>query len=90
MWSEPHRVSEKMLNSYKLETLQGQPLDGEYHARRLREFVPRKGTELAAQQKEVEERRVEELEEVEQGDADPEGREVDSTETQGELSESIA
>ena len=32
MWSEPHRVSERLLNSYKLETLSGQPLDGEYHA----------------------------------------------------------
>ena len=54
MWSEPHRVSERMLNSYKLETLDGQPLDGEYHARRLREFTPREGTELALQQKTVE------------------------------------
>jgi hypothetical protein len=62
MWSEPHRVSEKMLNSYKLETLGGQPLDGEYHARRLRGFVPREGTELATQQKEVEAKRMEELE----------------------------
>jgi hypothetical protein len=32
MWSEPHRIIEQLLNSYKLETLQGQPLDGEYHA----------------------------------------------------------
>jgi hypothetical protein len=54
MWSEPHRVAEKMLNSYKLETLEGQQLEGEYHARRLREFVPREGTELAAQQKDWE------------------------------------
>jgi hypothetical protein len=35
MWSEPHRIVERLLNSYKLETLQGQPLDGEYHARRI-------------------------------------------------------
>ena len=54
MWSEPRRVVERLLNSYKLETLNGQPLEGEYHARRLREFVPREGTELAAQQKEFE------------------------------------
>ena len=33
MWSEPCRVSEQILNSYKLETLDGKPLDGEYHAR---------------------------------------------------------
>ena len=54
MWSEPRRVLERLLNSYKLETLDGQPLDGEYHARRLRRFTPREGTELPMQQKEVE------------------------------------
>jgi hypothetical protein len=57
MWSEPCRVTERILNSYKLETLDGQPLEGEYHARRLRGFAPREGTELAAQQKEFEEGR---------------------------------
>jgi hypothetical protein len=56
MWTEPHRVSEKILNSYKLETLDGQPIDGEFHARRLRKFTPREGTELAAQQREIEAR----------------------------------
>ena len=59
MWLEPHCVTECILNSYKLETLDRQPLDGEYHARRLREFILREGTELAAQQKEWEERGVE-------------------------------
>ena len=63
MWSEPHRVSERILNSYKLETLNGQPLDGEYHARRLRRFIPREGTELAAQQREVEAGRIAEIKE---------------------------
>ena len=53
-WSEPHRISEKLLNSYRLETLDGQQLDGEFHARRLRRFVPREGTELAANRKERE------------------------------------
>ena len=62
MWSEPHRISEQLLNSYKLETLEGQPLDGEYHARRLRVFIPRDGTELATQQKEIEAQRIEEQE----------------------------
>jgi hypothetical protein len=52
MWSEPRRVAERILNSYKLETLDGEPLDGEYHARRIREFIPREGTELEAQQRE--------------------------------------
>ena len=54
MWSEPRRVVERLLNSYTLESLDGRLLDGEYHARRLREFKPREGTELASQQKEVE------------------------------------
>jgi hypothetical protein len=62
MWSEPRRVLERLLNSYKLETLEGQPLDGEYHARRLRGFTPWEGTELATQQKEVEARIVLEAE----------------------------
>jgi hypothetical protein len=58
MWSGPRRITERILNSYKLETLEGQPLDGEYHARRLREFIPREGTELATQQKEWEARQT--------------------------------
>ena len=61
MWSEPRRVVERLLNSYTLESLNGQPLDGEYHIRRLREFKPREGTELATQQEEVEARRREEV-----------------------------
>ena len=55
MWSEPHRIFERLLNSYKLETLDGQQLEGEFHARRLRKFIPtREGTELASQQREME------------------------------------
>ena len=60
MWSETHRIRVKLLNSYKLETLEGQPLEGEYHTRRLREFIPREGTELAAQQKERTTKEIEE------------------------------
>jgi len=37
------------------ETLEGVPLDGLFNARRLRGFLPREGTELATQQKMVEE-----------------------------------
>ena len=48
MWSEPRRVVERILNSCTLESLDGQPLEGEYHTRQLREFKPREGTELAA------------------------------------------
>jgi hypothetical protein len=50
IWLGPHRVSKRILNSYKLETLEGTPLEGEFNARCLRAFEPRAGTELAAQQ----------------------------------------
>jgi hypothetical protein len=50
MWLGPHRVKEQILNSYRLETLEGAPLEGKFNARRLRVFEPREGTELAAQQ----------------------------------------
>jgi hypothetical protein len=72
MWLAPQRVVERNVNSYKLETLDGVRLEGEYSARRLREFVPREGTELAEAQrvfmeetkKEEEERRRKEIEDV--------------------------
>ena len=54
-WSRPFRIKEKIANSYRLETLDGQTIKGEFHARRLREFKPREGTRLAKEQKELEE-----------------------------------
>jgi hypothetical protein len=77
MWSEPRRIVERMLNSYLLESLDGLPLEGEYHARRLREFKPREGTELAVQQKEVEARQQEEA--VGETEEQPEETEEDGT-----------
>ena len=56
MWSPPHHVTEHLLNSYKLKTLEGTPLDGLFHARCLRGFTPREGTALATAQKELEEK----------------------------------
>src|SRR5271168_3456470 len=56
MWTGPYRVVERMLNSYKLETLDGKPLEGDLNARRLRRFIPREGTELAEEQTEFEAR----------------------------------
>jgi len=55
MWSPLRRITERLLNSYKLETLEGTPLDGLYHTRHLRGFAPREGTLLAAEQKKLEE-----------------------------------
>ncbi|KAF8234190.1 hypothetical protein L208DRAFT_1263156 [Tricholoma matsutake] len=72
MWSAPQWVVGHNVNLYKLETLDGARLEGEYSARRLREFVPREGTELAEAQKifmertrkEEEKRRQKETEDV--------------------------
>ena len=33
MWSEPRRVAERLLNSCRLESLDGQQLEGEFHVR---------------------------------------------------------
>jgi hypothetical protein len=38
------------LNSYTLETLDGLPLTGVYTSRRLRAFIPHKGTKLATEE----------------------------------------
>ena len=55
-WTGPYRIRERLLNSYKLEELDGTPMAGEYNARRLRIFFPREGTELAKEQEELERR----------------------------------
>ena len=47
MWSVPHRIVTRKLNSYTLQTLDGTPLNGVFNARRLRAFEPREGTKLA-------------------------------------------
>ena len=57
-WGAPHRVVDQRCNSYRLETVQGLPVSGMFSAQRLRRFVPRPGTELVAQQLEVESKRV--------------------------------
>ena len=59
-WSPPQRVTERALNSYTLEKLDGTPISGWFSARRLRRFIPREGTKLAEEQTEVERRRAEE------------------------------
>lgn len=46
MWSEPKRVRARLTNAYELEELDGSPVSGRFSARRLREFVPREGTQL--------------------------------------------
>jgi hypothetical protein len=42
------------MNSYVLESLQGEQLPGTFSARRLRRFIPKDGTKLAEEQKRIE------------------------------------
>ena len=49
-WSQLHQVTEKLHNSYKLETLTGFALPGLYHAQCLRVFISHEGTQLHASQ----------------------------------------
>ena len=58
-WSPPQRVTQRNLNSYTLEKLDGAPIAGQFSARRLREFVPKEGTKLAQDQAEIDRRRRE-------------------------------
>ena len=60
-WSPPQRVTERCLNSYTLEKLDGTPITGSFSARRLRKFVPRDGSKLSEEQAEVERRLADEL-----------------------------
>lgn len=63
MWTGPYRVRERMLNSYHLETIAGDPLEGAHNAQRLRRFTAREGTQLAADQASfLAERRAREVE----------------------------
>ena len=47
-WSAPRCIVQRAGNSYTLKTLEGFPVPGWVHARCLREFIPRSGTALAA------------------------------------------
>jgi hypothetical protein len=53
-FSAPRRVINRNKNSYQLETLEGFPIAGKFSSRRLRLFVPRKGTELEGLQAAIE------------------------------------
>ena len=53
-FSAPRRVVSRNQNSYQLETLEGLPIAGWFSSRRLRLFIPRKGTELEGVQAAIE------------------------------------
>jgi hypothetical protein len=59
-WSQPHRISKRLRNSYELENLDGSPISGTFSARRLQAFIPREGTKLAVEQRELERKLAEE------------------------------
>jgi hypothetical protein len=59
-WSQPRRISKQLRNSYELENLDGSPISGTFSARRLRAFIPREGTKLAIEQRELERKLAEE------------------------------
>ena len=56
MWSLPHCIHRRLHNSYKLESHEGNIIKGTFSSRWLRAFIPRKGTQLATEQKEFKER----------------------------------
>ena len=59
-WSTPQHITSRNLNSYSLETLNGEPIQGTFSSRWLRRFIPKEGTKLAEEQRLVEERCAEE------------------------------
>jgi hypothetical protein len=64
-WSTPCRITERLRNSYRLENLDGVPIPGEFHARRLRAFFPKEGTRLAEEQRQRDEEQTKERAEEE-------------------------
>ena len=56
-WSQRYRIRTQIRNSYTLERLNGEEVEGEFSARRLRKFIPREGSWLEKEQREQEEER---------------------------------
>ena len=73
-FSAPRRVINRNQNSYQLETLEGFPIAGKFSSRRLRLFIPRKGTELNEVQAAIE-KEWRDREEAEDKPANSESRE---------------
>jgi hypothetical protein len=71
-WSGPQRITSRNLNAYTLETLQEDPVQGNFSARRLRRFIPPEGSKLAEEQAAIERRHMEE----EKGQKDEETRKI--------------
>ena len=67
-WSAPRRIVQRAGNSYTLRTLEGFPVPGWFHTRQLREFIPRRGTNLAIEEGEREAGTREQEDEQDGGD----------------------
>jgi hypothetical protein len=84
-WSAPRRIVMRRGNSYQLSTLEGFPMAGWFHARRLRLFLPHTGSMLEEMEKEnwQDEEKESVERDIEEGDAvmddseDDEDRESD-------------
>ena len=88
-WSQPWRIAKQLCNSYKLENLDGSAIESTFSSRRLREFIPQEGTQLAKAQQELEEQLAKEGEGAESGaendDDDEEGKDDTTEEMEEEL-----
>jgi transposase InsO family protein len=69
-WSKPCRVKERLVNAYKLEDLQGNEIKGTFSTRRLRPFIPRRGTQLWKEWEEQKTERERKEEDEDSDDAD--------------------
>jgi hypothetical protein len=54
-WSAPRCIISRVGNSYTINTLEGFPINGLFHARRLCQFIPRDGTALTSLQEALQE-----------------------------------
>ena len=88
-WSQPRRIAKQLRNPYKLENLDGSAIEGTFSLRRLREFIPREGTQLAKAQRELEEQLAKEGEGAESGAEDDDGDEEGKDDTTEEMEEEL-
>ena len=80
-WSPPQRIHSRNLNSYTLKKLDGTPIAGQFSARRLRAFIPKRGSKLEKEQAEIDERTsTEDVSSIQ----DDNGQEVPEDNTSGE------
>ena len=83
-WTQLQRIVKQLLNSYTLENLDGSPIDGTFSSQQLWEFIPREGTKLAVEQRELEEKLAKEDGDNERVSEDTEDTGEDKGEDEGE------